>query len=111
MNNLPQTANKRLILCLFGLKWDIKQKLYGNSAVELLKYCNAPVFVCYLLLLFLQLSFSENWYDSSSEEKENVAVTQYKCYGKEVGFCRQPMEIAEASSRPSFRFIRNRLTD
>ena len=47
----------------------------------------------------LQLSFSENGPLSSSEEKEKVAETDDTCYGKEIGFCSQPMKIAEASSR------------
>ena len=49
--------------------------------------------------LFLQLSFSENGQNSSSEEKEKVAKTQLMCYGKEIGFGNQSMKIAEASSR------------
>ena len=53
----------------------------------------------------LQLSFSENGHWSSSEEKEKVAETDDTCYGKEIGFGSQPMKIAEASSRGSFRFF------
>ena len=53
----------------------------------------------------LQLSFSENGPLSSSEEKERVAETDDTCYGKTIGFGSQPMKIAEASSRGSFRFF------
>ena len=45
------------------------------------------------------------WVVHSSEEKEKVAESRDMCYGKEIGFGSQPMKIAEASSRGSFRFF------
>ncbi len=60
------------------------------------------------LLLFLQLSFSENGFDRSSEGKEKVVETWQICHGKKVGFGSQSMKITKAPSRGCFLSLRDR---
>lgn len=59
------------------LQYDKHGVSFLASKLKLFGYIPAQpvVFVCYPLLLFLQLSFSKNGLDRSSEEKEKVAET------------------------------------